>query len=402
MTQPRFQLRAITLMLLAATISMGNESCEKSKSRVLKMEVEVGNFRARPIRLPNGEMADFPDVVNSLFFYQTMNHDNFLIYVPEGATTVSSNRTLGSVGVVSKGSVMADTPVPASLSHFGNEDIELLGKYGFIEQMAYEGRLENVHSKSGSVSTPNGNASIPACLYERPLARLGGEMISFESHFGAGIGIGYGPSGPIPGGNGGAAQVNFSASRLQLMVRWNDTFTRQPIAMTEGVSHNSDVGFRFAFPGTPVGIDFFYKTPIANTIKAAIQKGLDSLVSAYVKAEVGANKTWADAWEGRVLYNSRIDNDNLIAFRGGARAGIVAGDKFMITNLAYEWHGEPCSSAAKYTIPLGGPVAEVEVIESRGILTVAKVTRTLYDSRIIPGARVQIAKLYEPETPKKK
>ena len=61
--------RIVVPLFAIAGLSMGNQSCQSATTtaRVLKMDIEIGTLKARSVKLPNGEVIDFPYVANSLF-----------------------------------------------------------------------------------------------------------------------------------------------------------------------------------------------------------------------------------------------------------------------------------------------------------------------------------------------
>lgn len=393
------------LMMMIAGLSMGNQSCEQAntQSRVLKMEVEIGTLNARPVQLPTGETVDFPYVVNSLFYRQVMNNDHFVISnaVPTPLSVASSS---GSAGTLSAKAV-SESSLSSEGDLISNEDEKVLERFGFMNKLREQARAAGTQSQSqdGLASkTSDPYAELPACLYDLPQARLGGEVISFEATWGAGIGVGYGQGGSSLPGNA-AGRVNFSSSKLEIGLRTDDPLSRNTIAIADGVANQSKVAFGVDFnAGLPIGLDFFFNTPLSDVIRKSMDRGLDKIVEAYL-AIPDMENSWDNVWESRVVYDPVIvDYDTHIAFRGGYRAGVQVGDKFEIKNLHYLWEGTPCASRLKYRIPLTtDPIAEVEVVQNGDNVSVARVTKALTeDARILPGAQVKILALKQPQKAK--
>ncbi|MES2962655.1 MAG: hypothetical protein V4760_02115 [Bdellovibrionota bacterium] len=394
----RRQLKTLVLAFAMAGLTMGNEGCEEAKTRVLKLDVEVGRIAAQPIKLPSGETINFPYVANSLFYRSVMNSDHFVMMnpvpAPAPATLAAQSKLTAKVatGLASKGD-----------GEISSHDEAVLSKYDFLKKLPATGTSsKGVNAKS--VSQAATLAPLPICLYDLPQAQLKGEVVSFEATWGVGIGIGYGSNGsPIDSGKV-AGSVQFKQSRLDIGLRSEDPLNHLLLAQAGGVSHESTVNLGIDFnAGLPIGLDLFFKTPLANVVMSAFDKALVTIIGDYKKMR-SDNNSWDDVWESRVMYDPDIvDNDTYIAFRGGYRYGMKKKDTFNVTNMYYKWEKDPCTSALKYKITrTPTPVAEVEVVDVGDNVAVAKVTKYLIEQRIEPGAQVTVAKLYQPEQPKPK
>ncbi len=395
MTLQRKHTKKIGYAFMTAALFVGGLGCEESKERVLRMEVELGSVAAQPIGLPNGTTVNFPAVAKDLFYRQVMNHSHFNIYIPP----VSSGGSVSQKGVATKSAI--SNPIP----QYGKDDLELLSKYGMLNRMVEQSASNKAAGKVSMKSVATvaaAAAAAPSCLYERPLARLGSTVLSFEANFGAGLQLGYNGGGGISVGTPVGGSIDFSSSKMDLTIKWDDNFTKQGVAAAAGISYSADTKFSLGLGSFPVGLDFFYKTPLADVVKSAFDHGLDEAVRQFVAKTAGINKTWKDAWEGRVMSDPLIDNDNFVAFRAGTFAGVMKGDKFTVRNQVYRWVDDtkPCSSPLKYTLPDGDVIAELEVTESSNLITIAKV-KALTDGAIRPGAQIKILELIEPTPPKK-
>jgi hypothetical protein len=396
----------LSALMAIAGLSMGNKGCEKevAQDRVLKMEVEIANLKARQVRTPTGEVIDFPYVVNTLFYRQVINHNHFVIMNP-----VPSAMSLAEAGQQMKaGAAVADVQSPSTSdasaeaqSELSGKDLNLLNRFGFLKQARQDaaaimsGELSSENAVMGK-STVQNKQPLPACLYEMPQAFMGGEVISFEATWGVGVGIGYSPGGDLAGGVGG--RVNFEQSKLELGLRTDDPLTQQPIAIGDGVANQSRTAFGIDFvPGVPVGLNFFFNTPISDVIRTAMTRGLDQMVDRY-KTLLSVNRDWNEVWESRVLYDPELVNgDTHIAFRGGYRHGVMIGDTFTATNMAYRWEGAPCYTRLKYKIPsTTTPVAELEVVSVGDNVSVAIVKRYLIEQTLQPGAQIRVMALKKP------
>lgn len=399
MARKTLGLKSMIPIFVIAGLSMGNEGCEEQqdKPRVLKMDIEIGSLKGRVVRLPNGESVDFPYVANSLFYRQVINHDHFVIGnpVPTSLMLASQGGQFKAQGVTDASSAEA---APSGL--VSGRDVAVLENYGLLRQARLEGQ-SLMQGRTSEREVVEGKASasqvskLPACLYDLPQSLLGGEVISFQMTGGGGIGIGYGPGGDLPGS--AAGRINFQSSKLELGLRTDDPLTQQAIAIGDGIARQSQVQFGLDFvPGVPVGISFFYNTPITDVIRNAMDDGLNQIVDRY-KNLLSTNKDWNEVWESRVIYDPEIvNNDTHIAFRGGYRAGVKIGDTFQVTNLHYAWEGAACYTRLKYKIPLTvTPIAEATVVSVGDNVSVA-VVKYLTEQKIQPGAQVKVLKLVEP------
>lgn len=379
------QAKSFGTLSLVASFALVAMGCKETQERVLRMDVELGSVSAKPIGLPNGTTVNFPEVAKDLFYRQVMNHDHFNIVANTDSTPLVSAK-------VAAKSVSSKTAV----SGLGQDDLSLLAKYGMLDRL--QSAPATAKPVNGKVSAKAlDSAAVPACVYERPLAKLGTNVLSFAANFGAGLKLGYDSAGGISLGAPVGASVDFSSSKMDLTVRWDDNFTKQTVAAAEGVSFSADTKFSLGLGSFPIGLDFFYKTPLADVVKSAFTAGLDQAVQTYITKTAGAGKTWSDAWEARVISDPLIDNDNFVAFRSGTYAGVMKGDKFTVRNQTYRWMDEsnPCGSALKYTLPDGETIAELEVTESSSLITIARV-KVLADGAIRPGAQVKILSLVQP------
>ena len=391
--------KTVGYAFMAAGLLLTNTACDETKERVLKMEVVLGTVSAKPIGLPDGSTADFPSVANNLFYRQVMNHDHFNIYADPSAT--SSTGSTSSSTVATKAVTKKASTVTAALSKYGSDDVALLTKYGMAASVAAASLKKTATGLSSKAvqmaATSTTTAStVPACVYERPLINLGTTVVSFAAEFGAGLKIGYDSTGnSISTGSPVGGSIDFTGSKMDLTVNWNDNFTKQAVVAAQGVSYASDVKFSIGAGNFPVGANFFYTTPLANTVENAFTAGLDAAVASYVTKTSGSAGTWTQAWEARVISDPSIDNDTFVAFRAGTYAGVVVGDTFTVQNQTFRWTDDnnPCTTALKYTLPDGDVLATLTVVESSSLITIAKVT-PLADGAIRPGAQIKIKALY--------
>lgn len=393
--------KSVLALSLLAGLTMGNEGCEQAKDRVLKLDVEIGSIAARPIKMPSGETIDFNYVANSLFYQQVQSNGHFVMMgaIPSVTSTTSTLASQAKLNAkIKKGLAKASDAKVSTL------DEQVLGKYGFMDQLAEKAEAALVSNSRNSLAPSIANQSatataanpneVPLCVYDLPHSKLQGEVVSFEANWGVGVGVGYGTDGTqIPTGNV-AGSVKFNSARLQMGLRNTHLLSNEILGAATGVASQSTVNFSLNILTALLGLDFFYKTPLANVVTSAMDKSLDKVVEDMI-AQKSANKTWDEVWESRVIYDPEIsDNDTYIAMRGGYRYNMRVGDTFSISNMHYKWSDDskPCESTLKYEIP-GNKLAEVEVVQVGNNVAVAKVTKWLVEENIKAGAQVKILKL---------
>lgn len=385
--------KMIVPVTILGALSMGNSGCEKeeAKGRTLKMEVEISSLKARTVRMPNGEVIDFPYVVNSLFYRQVFNHDHFLMMNP-----VPTGQGLADSGGVFKTQAKGDASTDEGM--VSANDVAVLERYGFLNHIRKTANdlMSGAKTMNDLVAkSTNSDAELPPCLYDLPQALLGGEVLGFEVTGGVGIGIGYNASGDLAGNVGG--KIGFEQSRLELGLRTENPLSNQVIAIGDGVAHQKKTSFGINFiPGIPIGLSFFFNTPITDVIREAMTKGLDNIVAKYASMR---SKTgdWNEVWESRVIYDPQLaNNDTHVAIRGGFLHGVKEGDTFAISNMHYAWEGAACYTKLKYAIPLTTtPIAEGVVVSVGDNVSVLQI-QYLAEGRVLPGAQIKVLKLVQP------
>lgn len=387
--------KAVIALSLLAGLTMGNEGCEKAKDRVLKLDVEVGAVNARTITMPSGERIDFNYVANALFYQSVQSDGHFVMMgaVPTVTSTVASLKAPKSLLKSSKVKALS-------------KDETVLQKFGFMDQLKEKATAQLTSSSLAptAVQAAAAASEVPLCVYDLPHAKLSGEVVTFEANWGVGIGVGYGSDGvAIPTG-GVAGSVKVNSAKLQVGVRTTHNLTGEILGAAPGKASQTAVNFGLDLASALLGLDFFYKTPLAGVVTSALNKGLDGVVADMItqKSQIGK---WDDVWESRVIYDPEIaDNDTHVAIRGGYRYNMRVGDTFTVQNMHYKWadDSKPCESALKYEIG-GVKLAELEVIEIGDNVAVAKVTKWLVEENIRAGAKIKLLKMYvTPEEAKAK
>lgn len=387
------KIKTAVLVTMLAGLSMGNESCQKANTRVLKMDVDLGTIAAQPVVMPSGERIDFAYVTNALFYQEVMANDHFVISNPIPTPTTSLGSVPGSRKTLAQ-------KITSGLSSMGlmtgsqSADEKLIQDFGFADQLQRKAQAMKEPGQS-KLSIEAVAGEMPACLYNLPQAKLGGEVVSFDTNFGAGLSIGYGANGSVTSSVGLGGSAQFTSTRLQMGLRAVDPLNDLIMAAAKGISNQSDVKFKVNILSALLGLDFFFKTPIASVVSGAIDKSLAAVVTDLTNQR-STTGSWGDAWESRVVYDPEVvSGDTRILIRGGTRYGMVVGDKFSVTNMRYKWVGEACTSALQYKVPITPtPVANVEIIAVGDNVAVATVTSHLTEDHIMPGAQVKLVQMF--------
>jgi hypothetical protein len=377
------KLKTGVLITLLAGLTMGADSCQQAGVRVLKMDVELGNIAAQSVLMPSGERIDFAYVANALFYQSVMTNDHFVIMNEIPTPTTVSKTSLAN----NKPSLFSKV-VSTVWASAQNENEQLMEEYGFGEQLRTKSKALSQQSVSKAVDP----SEVPECLYNMSQQKLAGEVVSFETTFGAGISIGYGTNGAFQNSPVGGS-LDFKSTRLQMGLRAVDPLNGTITAAAEGVSHQQDIKGGVNLASILLGLDFFYKTPIASVVSGAMDKSLAAMVTSISKTS--QTNSWGDAWETRVMYDPVVANgDTQLLIRGGSRYGMLEGDEFVISNMHYVWEGKPCESKLKYRVPSSYPIANVHIIRKGPDVAIAQVDKYLSDERILPGAQVKLLKMY--------
>ena len=420
MSTKHAQIKTITLSTLLlgiAGISMGNQSCQQAPTRQLKMEVALGPLGAMSMPLPTGEVLDFPTAVNTLYYSEVMNSDYFSIAgsLPTVTTPATGGQPVTTMAMVNRSAASTSPSAPmasaatasAGLALSAN-DLAVMQTHGFKQASTISASAASsgpAMKSMGSVVAMNlppadPDSLVPTCEYAVPIAKLGGQVLEFAAVDGAGISLGFSPTATmgIPITNVGAA-VNFTSSQMTMEMNWTDNLENTLVATAPGVSYQDSTKFSINLSAVvTLGLNFFYTTPLATTIKGGIDAAMEQVVTNYIKAQGGT--AWNDVWESRVLYDPTVANGATeIIFWGGTIAGMQVGDTFTVTNMNYTWiGGTTCNNNLNYRVPAAAPVATVKIVALGDHVSVAQVTPLTQD-RILPGAQVKILALSTGATP---
>lgn len=385
---------------LAATLVLQiSLPAQAQTSRYIKMRAHVGNIKAKPVTLPSGEVVDFPYVANALFYSQVFAHGYF-----EESNFLEEVLEETEKGPVLVGGELSNKPLMTTES---SDDVALLKQYGMglKPTSEYEQALGAIGHMKTEETEPSNPFKVPRCQYNQPAVKLRGQVVAYEANFGGGVTIGYNGNTTHPtSGIGG--NLSLKSNRLDMQFDAIDPLfsrTNQDalIASVPVKKNTYDISGAIQFVvGIPIGINFFFKSSIVSTIRSAMTKGLDTVISELLKQvgiwEKKKTGSWKDIWESRVIDSPLVDNDDYIAIAGGKRAYVQIGDQFRIKNMFWDWAGKPCESRlgpnTMATAFLGEAIGTViEVGNYVAILKVQPING--HEQAIKPGAYVTIEKL---------
>ncbi len=387
---------------LAATLVMQiSLPAQAQTARYIKMRAHVGNIKAQPVTLPNGEVVDFPYVANALFYSQVFAHgyfeqSNFLEEVLE--ETEKPPTVIGGE--------LSNKPLMTTES---SDDVALLKQYGMglKPTSEYAQALGSLGQQKAGEEEPSNPFKVPRCQYNQPPIKLRGQVVSYEASFGGGITVGYNPQGSIKVPGNASGSINLESNRLDMQFDAIDPLfsrTNQDalIASVPVKKNTYKINAAVQFDiGIPIGINFFFKSSIVKTIRDSMTKGLDTVIAELLK-QVGVwdkKKTgsWKEIWESRVIDSPKLaDNDDYVAIAGGKRAYVQIGDQFRIKNMFWDWAGKPCESRLGASTMASAHFGEAlgTVIEVGNYVAILKIQPINGNEKsILPGAYVTIEKL---------
>lgn len=307
------------VLMGTAGLMMGNQSCQQQpQGRQLKRIVEMKKVISPAISLPNGESFDFEYVANQQIYAVLQKSDQFALrYHPP---VVEVPAPFGGETKMLKASPR-DTVMMKALS----------ANSGLMEKATYSKEAE--------------------CMINLPSANIGGSVNAFEMMGGAGVKIGFDPTGSHKLGPLTGAGLNIQWAQLDLSLMATNPLTQTLLAGSNvnAKQTKTSLNFSLLFGGLSVGPSAYYSTPLAKVTQNALIKGVTGLHQQLQAKE---------EWYSRVLVN----HDTHLAVLGGTNVSMKVGDQFNVFNEEYYWEGEPCAKGSKY---YGGgartPVAVIEI-----------------------------------------
>lgn len=369
MRQQLSRVVRVCALMAIATISMGNESCEKEEKdtgpRQLKRRIQMGAIKAPPIGLPQGGSFDFQYVANAQMYHILNKTDAF------STATVDPTQIFDPSGLSQSEAQVFHQCEDQEDYYYGNSG----------------------HQKSTF-------SQIAACMIDMPQGMVSGNILDFTLVNRGGLSLGLSQIPYLTG-------FNFEFQRYELSVTMKVMHPLQRggifpgdkkvIATTakEKVSKDFGVGLNLNFGGFELGPSYYYKSPLRKVVDDAMSSAVKDLASQWNKAE---------PWYAMVLRAC----DKYIYINAGNRtdAGLQVGDLVRVQNVNYRWQGESCRSDLMGTVDyVGGPVGYARVVSVGDNIAAAVVLDRdpeypySRDQIIKPGARVYVEKLYEPAKP---
>lgn len=320
---------------------MGNEGCEEGpKPRELKRRIQMGSLDAPQMTLPGGGTFDFKFAASA-----------------QMAHVLSTTDSFSYVNQLDPGFI--------NLNEMSKE-----------EKAAFERCGEDVDSFMKTSKTA-------ACMVRMPQARLSTNIISFELTSKGGVTLG------APNFGGFEAGIGFSRSKLTVaMNATHPLIEGLEIATTrkQATQSTTSLGLTIPLGGFSIGPSAYFADPLSDVVLSGLKKSVIDLKNQW-------NAT--DKWHAMVLKNC----DNAIWINAGSKAdvGLVEGDIFEVYNMYYEWEGEVCDSELRGAMKSSAkPIALVQVEIVGNTFSQARIIETTGEP-ILPGARVEVRKLYDPE-----
>lgn len=350
----------MVMIVSLAGLMMGNKSCDKKppEVRALKKIVDVGVITSQPVKLPDGNIFDFQFVINQQIYN---------VLYESKAFAFRDKSPLTGLSMASDGSIMGKL-------NFSKASLDL-----------YE---RSMNKSANQVVVPS---KLAYCLLNKPQARVGGAVTSFELLGGGGLHLGFNQLGDYSGAGIGAS-FKVDVYQLELILKALSPMTRSTMANVSYRSNKTDQAGSFDLMIGPfsVGPSYYYNTPMAKVTRNALEGAINLL-----KGELDKHD-----WFTRVL--DYQEGDRLVAFIGGNDVGMRIGDQLAIYNEITYWEGDPCNSnISKDGGALGNPVAIVQITDVSPEVSSGYITETLQDfnPEYIPGAKVKVHKLKSPDVP---
>lgn len=341
-------LMRAALLVPAAGLLMGNQSCQQPQGRQLRKVIDMGGIVSPPLQLAPGSNFDFGFVMAQQMYGVIAESTNFILrYDPVVVTSAD-----GAFMKLSNG----DAAIMAKIS----------GK---------------------STGSPLVWSKEASCMAYKPQFRVKGSVNSFEMVGGGGLSIGFNPTGAIGGGilTGANASFNVEYAQLGMSMR-----AIHPILNDEMAAVNIDatqtktrMNFSINLGMFSVGPSAYYNTPLANVTKNGLVKAFTALADQL------------DSKEGNEWYTRVVDGqDTDIVIRGGSAMNLRTGDQLAIYNEQYSWSGEPCESAYMGGGLSRAPVAVIEIDAVGDVISSGRVIQQT-DENVVIGAKVKVLKLAE-------
>lgn len=342
------------VLLGTAGLMMGNQSCEQQPvaKRELKRIVEMKKIISPVIQLPQGESFDFEFVANQQIYAVLQKNDHFALrYEPP----------------------VVDVPTP-----FGGTS----GDSKTLKVTASDNLMLKALAANTGTSEKAQYSKEAECMINLPSAYISGSVNSFEMLGGAGVKIGFDPTGAHSVGPLTGLGVNIQWAQLDLSLMATNPLTNGLLAgaNVNAKQTKTSVNFSLLFGALSVGPSAYYRTPLAKVTQNALITGVDGLHKQLQAKE---------EWFSRVLLN----HDTHLAVLGGTNVNMKVGDQFNVYNEVYYWEGEPCVKGSKY---YGGgaktPVAVIEIDWVGDEVSRGRVIQQTDENPVL-GAKIKLLKL---------
>jgi len=247
--------------------------------------------------------------------------------------------------------------------------------------MGNSGQIELI-----SRSMPANMGADESCLIDKPQLKVSGEILGMELESTSGANLNFFlPFLPI---GGGGFNYKVAKTRMTAVFDARDSAERRVMAAAtvSETQKESQSGFNLSFQElAKFGFDYYKKTPLSSVTQKVLDKGIAQIDKQTKDLE----------WEAPVVYSQR----KIVGINAGIDAGIKVKDEFSVQNMIHRWSGVPCQSQYLGSIPDVYPVAIVRIYDVQATESYAQVIELRdADAAVLPGARVKISKLYNPES----
>lgn len=333
------------LVFSGALLLMGNQGCEDQSQRDLRRRVMMGTVDAPAMPLPNGGRFDFKYAANAQMFDVLRKTQSFSASMVDPSSPLDPSK-------------MTEQERDA---FYQCEDINGFAPF----QMSQEA----------------------ACMVHMPQAVIDGKIINFQLISGGGLEV------SLP--DFGGLSSSFDVKRARLTMAMQATHPLIPrqypghvIATTTSKSNQYEMNIRAGFNlgSISLGPRYYFQSDLAEVVRKAMENGVTDLKQQFDQAE---------PWYATVLKN--CDKAILINAGNSSDVGLKDGDLLEIYNVWYDWDGPVCNSnlrgAMRSTVePIA--VAQVEIVGNT--FSQARIIEQT-EKKIVPGARVYVRKLVQPQ-----
>ena len=326
-----------------ALMLMANQQCQQPNDvRELRRRVKMGQIDAPKMPLPDGGTFDFKYVANAQMYDVLRKTKSF------------------STSTISGGGLDPSKMTQAEKDAFNKcEDVQ-----GYAPFMMSQDA---------------------ACMIHMPQGIVSGKILNFELTTAGGLTIG------LPQFYNLNLGVEIKKAVLSMSLEANDPLIPgHNIAATTAKAnrYETQLNAKIDLGGFSLGPSAYFKSDLAGVVQTAMINGITDLKDQWNVAE---------PWYAMVLKN--CDKAIMINAGNSSDVGLQVGDQLEVYNTWYDWQGPACDSTLLGSMRASkAPIAVVEVEIVGNTFSQAKVIeQDPNGTKILPGARVYVRKLVQPQ-----